>query len=192
MFRKLSNRNMYLYKKSYLNRRLEKDVMEDGIAYIPVKVESINDIISRFSVRGLESLNSEFMDYIMDYIDFIPSEFPVVLEIHGPEFSRDEKKVIIDTVQADMDYLLGRKQEEIAGKRKKFIYMLIGTIVSGTIFSFVQRWLWEMPLEFFYVVFWLFADAFVRYIFIEKTDYNEEKIRYGRLASMKVEFVEQG
>ena len=39
-------------------------------------------------------------------------------------------------------------------------------------------------------VFWLFADALVRYLFIEFGDYKNEKIRAGRIASMKVEFVE--
>ena len=48
----------------------------------------------------------------------------------------------------------------------------------------------DVPLEFFYVLFWLFADAFVRYLFIESTDYKNDKIRAGRIASMKVEFVE--
>lgn len=47
-----------------------------------------------------------------------------------------------------------------------------------------------VPLEFFYVLFWLFADALVRYLFIEFGDYKNDKNRAGRIASMKVEFVE--
>ena len=39
-------------------------------------------------------------------------------------------------------------------------------------------------------MFWLFADALVRYLFIEFGDYKNDKIRAGRIASMEVEFVE--
>ena len=48
----------------------------------------------------------------------------------------------------------------------------------------------DIPEEFFYVVFWLFADSLVRYIFIERGDYRDKRIGAGRIASMKVEFVE--
>ena len=63
---KHNKREEFYYKKSYLEHRLQKDVMEDGIAYIPCLI----------------------------------------------------KKIISD----------------------------------------------EIPLEFFYVIFWLFADSFVRYL----------------------------
>ena len=45
-----------------------------------------------------------------------------------------------------------------------------------------------IPLEFFYVLFWLFADSLVRYLFVENYDYRNDKIRAGRIASMEVEF----
>ena len=55
---------------------------------------------------------------------------------------------------------------------------------------FNWKYLGDIPQEFFYVLFWLFADAFVRYIFIESRDYRDKRIGAGRIASMKVEFVE--
>ena len=39
-------------------------------------------------------------------------------------------------------------------------------------------------------MFWLFADALVRYLFIEFGDYKNDKIRAGRIACMKVDFIE--
>ena len=58
------DKEQFLYKKSYLKNRLQQDVMEDGIAYIPCKVQGINDIISKFSTKGCESLDPEFLYYI--------------------------------------------------------------------------------------------------------------------------------
>ncbi len=191
MLMKQDKTKQYLYKKSYLNRRLQRDVMENGIAYIPCKVESIDDIISRFSVKGCESLDSEFLDYVTDFIDFIPADYPVVLEITGPQFSPEEKKIISETVTGDMDYLLGRTEENHLVKRRRFWFMIAGTLISGGILSIAKKTLPSVPAEFFYVLFWLFADALVRYLFIEKMDYKDERIRIGRLASMNVEFIEE-
>ncbi len=185
------NRKQFLYKKTYMKRRLQQDVMENGIAYIPCRVNGIDDIISQYSIRGLETLDPLFLGFIMDYAEFIPSEYPMVLEIHGPAFSDAEKKIINDTVMADLDYMLGKNEAMNLRKRKRFFAMMAGTVVSGIMLTFARRWILDVPLELFYVIFWLFADAFVRYLFIEKLDFREERIRVGRLASMKVEFVEE-
>ncbi len=191
MTNRRENRKRFLYKKTYLKRRLQHDVMENGIAYIPCRVEGMKDIISSYSIRGLETLDPLFLSFITDYAEFIPSEYPIVLEIHGPAFSDEEKKVITDTVMADLDYMLGKNEEMNHRKRKRFYFMMAGTVISGIMLTFARRWILDVPLELFYVIFWLFADAFVRYLFIEKLDFREERIRIGRLASMKVEFVEE-
>ncbi len=190
LFLKKNYKKDYLYKKSYLDRRLQRDVMEDGIAYIPCRVEGIDDIISKFSVSGCESLDSEFMIYITDFIEFIPPDYPVVLELSGAKFSPEEKKTITDTIVSEMDYLLGKTEEHISHKKKIFLYMIAGTIISGILLGIFKRIFSDAPLEFFYVLFWLFADTLVRYLFIEKLDFRSEKIRTGRLASIKVEFLE--
>ncbi len=192
MLEKQDNTKQFLYKKSYLKRRLQHDVMENGIAYIPCKVSGIEDIISKFSVKGCESLDSEFMAYIIDFVEFVPLEYPVTLEISGAQFSDEEKKIITDTIMIDMDYRLGKTEEEHLKKKKRFWAMIIGTIVAGILLPVAKQILTTFPLEFYYVLFWLFADAWVRYQFIEKSDYKAEKIQAGRLASLKVEFTENG
>ncbi len=67
---------------------------------------------------------------------------------------------------------------------------MIGTVISGILLALIGKYLGDIPQEFFYVLFWLFADAFVRYIFIESVDYRGKRIGAGRIASIKVEFVE--
>ena len=68
--------------------------------------------------------------------------------------------------------------------------MVAGTLGSGVLLGAIRQFVDDVPLEFFYVLFWLFADALVRYLFIEFGDYKNDKIQAGRIASMKVEFVE--
>jgi len=188
MFNKQTTKRQFLYKKSYIDHRLQNDVMKDGVAYIPCKVANMDDIISRFSVKGCESLDSEFEAFVIGYTEFIPSEYPVVLKIIGPEFTPAEKKIISETVASDMDYLLGKTEETRRTRKRRFLGMVIGTIVTGVILGFAKRLIEDVPLEFFFVLFWLFADALVRYLFLEKLDFKEERIRAGRLASLKVEF----
>lgn len=192
MLEKQDNTRQFLYKKSYMKRRLQHDVVENGIAYIPCKVSGMEDIISKFSVKGCESLDSVFMTYITDFIKFVPVEYPVTLEISGAQFSDEEKKIITETITSDMDYNLGKTEEEHLKKKKRFWAMIIGTIAAGILLPIAKQVLPLFPLELYYVLFWLFADAWVRYQFIEKSDYKEEKIQAGRLASLKVEFTENG
>ena len=178
-------------KKSDLQQRLQKDSIRDGIAYLPCKVSGVDDILSKFSMPGIESLDSEFTDALMNTVDCIPQEYPLVLEIHGPHFTEEEKRMITEAVISDADYMLGKTEAENRHHRKVFWSMVAGTVGSGILLGVIKIFVDEIALEFFYVLFWLFADALVRYLFIEFGDYKNEKIRAGRIASIKVEFVEK-
>ena len=164
--------------------------LEDGIAYIPCHVESMEDIISRYSVKGCESLNAEFADYIMSFVECIPIKYPIVLEIYGSKFTDEEKEIIVEAIASDGDYQLGRIIQENRHHRLGFVGMVIGTIMMGLVITLIGQYIGGIQREFFYVLFYLFADSFVRYLFIERGDYQNEKISAGRIASMKVGFVE--
>ena len=193
MFGRKNNKLEDYYKKqSSLKHRLEKDVIRDGIAYLACKVDGVDDILSKFRVKGLEAgLNSEFIDALLSFVDCIPQEYPLVLEIHGPRFTEEEKEMIKEAVISDADYLLGKTEAENRHHSRVFWWMVAGTLGSGILLALIKEFVDEVPLEFFYVLFWLFADALVRYLFIEFGDYKNEKIRAGRIASIKVEFVEE-
>ena len=187
---KRSKREEYYKKKSQLISRLNKDVIRDGTAYLSCKIEGLDDVLSKFSVNGIEALNGEFKDEFLSFVDCIPQEYPLVLEIHGPQFTEEEKKMITEAVNSDADYLLGKTEADNRYHRKVFWWMVAGTVGSGVLLGVFKHFVDDVPLEFFYVLFWLFADALVRYLFIEFRDYKNEKIQAGRIASMKVEFVE--
>ena len=184
------NIKKFLNKKTLLKYRLNKEVLEDGIAYIPCHVQNMEDIICKYSIRDCESLSSEFSDYILDFIECIPIKYPIVLEIYGSKFTEEEKKIIIDTIASDGDYDLGRTIQENRHHRFVFGEMVVGTVISGILLALIGKYLGNIPQEFFYVVFWLFADSLVRYLFIERGDYQDQRIVAGRIASMKVEFIE--
>jgi len=187
---KKDKREEFYNKRSQLESRLKKDLIRDGIAYLTCKVRGIDDILSKFSTESFMAVDAEFTDALLNTVDCIPQEYPLVLEIHGPKFSQEEKELITETIISDADYMLGKTEAEYRHHRKVFWGMVAGTVGSGILLGAIKHFVDEIPLEFFYVLFWLFADALVRYLFIEHGDYKNEKIRAGRIASMKVEFVE--
>lgn len=190
---KPDKRAEYYHKKSHMEHNLQRVILEDGVAYIPCRIDGLSDIVSKFSIEGAESLDGEFVDYVLDFVDIIPVEYPVILEIYGPNFPEETKQFITELIKVEGDYLLGKTEAENRHHRKVFWWMLVGTIGSGILLGFIKNLITEdVPVEFFYVLFWLFADAFVRYLFIENSDYKNEKIRAARIASMKIEFVEHG
>ena len=184
------NIKKFLSKNSLLERRLNNEILEDGIAYIPCHIESMEDILSRYSVRGCESLNAEFADYIINFINCIPTKYPIVLEIYGSKFTEEEKKVITETIVSDGDYELGKTIQENRYHWKVFLGMMMGTIIMSLVITLIGQYVGGIPRELFYVLFYLFADSFVRYIFIERWEDQDKKISAGRIASMKVEFEE--
>ena len=87
-----NNIQKFLNKKSFLKLRLNKEILEDGIAYIPCYVQNMEDIICKYSIRDCVSLNSEFTDYITDFIECIPTKYPIVLEIYGAKLTQSLQK----------------------------------------------------------------------------------------------------
>ena len=187
---KKDKREEFYNKKSHLDSRLKKDLIRDGVAYLPCKVSGIDDILSKYSTETITAVDAEFSDALLNTVDCIPHEYPLVLEIHGPKFTEKEKEMITETIISDADYMLGKTEAQNRHHRKVFWSMVAGTVGSGILLGAIKIFVDEIALEFFYVLFWLFADALVRYLFIEHGDYKNDKIRAGRIASMKVEFVE--
>ena len=188
---KKDKREEFYNKKSHLDSRLKKDLIRDGVAYLPCKVSGIDDILSKYSTETITAVDAEFSDALLNTVDCIPQEYPLVLEIHGPKFTEKEKEMIREAVVSDGDYLLGKTEADNRHHRRVFWSMVAGTVGSGILLGAIKIFVDEIALEFFYVLFWLFADALVRYLFIEHGDYKNDKIRAGRIASMKVEFVEE-
>ena len=77
-----------------LEDRLKKDYIQNGVVTIPCRVSDYNDVISNYSVKGFETLNQEFVDYLKRTDEVIPPEYPVVLNIISDTLSAEEKKAI--------------------------------------------------------------------------------------------------
>ena len=181
--RKRNFKNLFDKRKSHLDSRIRRDYIDNGIATIHCRISNYHDIISSYSVKGQESLNFDFVDYLEDTAEPIPDEYPLVLNIIGDCL----KKNIKDIIRDDFSYKLGNVEKEQSKELKMFLFMLIGTFIAGVLL-WHTHFLDEVPREIFIVLFWFFGDRMFESLFITGRDLRNEKRLAGRLASIKVVF----
>ena len=185
--RKRNFTRLFDRRKSHLDSRIKRDYIDNGIATIHCRISNYHDIISSYSVKGQESLNFDFIDYLEDAAEPIPDEYPLVLNIIGNCLSDEEKKNIKDIIRDDFSYKLGNVEKEQSKELKMFLFMLIGTFIAGVLL-WHTHFLDEVPREIFIVLFWFFGDRMFESLFITGRDLRNEKRLAGRLASIKVVF----
>ena len=174
-------------KKSRIDSRIERDYIDNGIATVHCCISGYNEIISTYSAKDQESLNPDFVEYLRDAAEPIPDEYPLVLNIIGDCLSEDEKDIIAENIRDEFSYKLGLVEKEQEREFKFFIFMLVGSIVSGLLL-WLTDFLDEVPREIFIVLFWFFGDRMFEYFFITGHELRKEKRLAGRLASIKVIF----
>lgn len=81
--------NRFKNKKVDIERYVKDYYVENNLAYISVNVNCYEDIISKYSVVGYEDLNQDFVNYLEENAEYIPLEYPIVLEITGTRFSKE-------------------------------------------------------------------------------------------------------
>ena len=176
-------------RKGHLDYRIKRDFVREGIATIPCQISEYYDVICSYSVKGCESLNPEFEDYVKVITDMTPPDCPVVLNIICNNLSQDEKDIIEDTILDDFAYNLGLVEKEEKRHTQSFALMTIGLIISG-ILLWISNAMAEVPRELLYILFWFLGENLCDYIFLSGYDLREERRLSGRLASVKVFFSE--
>lgn len=174
-------------RKGNLDDRLKKDYLRNGIVTFPCHISDYNDVISTYSVKGYETLSTEFSDNLKTSVELLPPEYPVVLNIIGDCLSAEEKIIITDTIQDTFAYELGAVEKEEKRHTKVFIFMIVGLILSGILLYFTHT-VADEPRELFYVLFWFMGETLCDYIFLTGYDLRHNRRMAGRLASIKVAF----
>ena len=173
-----------------LEDRLRKDYIQNGVVTIPCRISDYNDVLSNYSIKGFETLNQEFVDFIKRTDEVIPPEYPVVLNIISDTLSTEEKKAIKETIEDHFAYELGVVENNEKRHTRTFILMLIGMVLSG-ILLWLTRTLEEESRELFFVLFWFLGDTLCDYIFLTGHDLRHDRRLAGRLASVKIVFSDE-
>lgn len=122
--------------KKYQEKKFEyyKDINEvtynDNEAYIILKVDKINKIISEYSLPGEETLNEDFIKLIEKKASFISIDVPLVLEIHNNTLSSEEKILVRKLLKNYFNLEKTNKQIELNNLNRKINFFLIVGIIS--------------------------------------------------------------
>ena len=176
-------------RKGHLDYRIKRDYVRNGIATIPCRISDYSDVISTYSVKDYETLNTEFVDYLKETAELTPPACPIVLNILGDCLSQEEKKTIEETILDDFAYDLGMVEKTEKRHTQTFILMLAGLLLSGVILYLTEA-LREEPRELLYILFWFMGETLCDYIFLTGYELRRERRLAGRLASIKVVFSE--
>ncbi|MGE5456640.1 MAG: hypothetical protein ACM3O4_06040 [Ignavibacteriales bacterium] len=163
--------------------------VENGKAYISVKVDSINDIISEYSIKGSEWLNRDFVVYVEENTYYIPVIYPIVIDIYGCNFTEEQQKMITEVIRDYFGLKLGDKILELKQNRKKAVMLLlfgITTLVISLLLSSFDDT--SMLFQVIVIVSWFAIWEFVSYVWFEREQMNRDKLEAGQLASMEVKF----
>ena len=162
--------------------------IENGLAFISCKVRDYYDVIDRYSVRDYEWLDESFARYVESNAAYIPTEYPIVLEIVGGDFSQKQKDVIEKTILDYYGLSLGNKQIDLVRNRRKIFTIAVIALIVAVIAWLLDAYSHSTILqESVMILVWFFAEDLVELI-LERLDLKEEKTDAAQLASVAVRF----
>ena len=176
-------------RRGHLDERVKRDYIRNGVVSIPCRISDYNEVISSYSVKGLETLNPDFVDYVKEVAEVTPDDLPIVLNVVGDKLTQTEQKTIEETILDDFAYDLGMVEKEERRHTWIFRLMIVVLVVMGIALELVGEEV-GVPREFLYIVFWFAGDTLVDYVFLTGYDLRQDRKLAGRLASMKVVFSE--
>ena len=185
--RKKKIANLFESRKGHLDARVKREFVSNGIGTIPLRVKDYYEVINAYSVKGVETLDFDFVEVLDLAASVMPEECPLVLNIVEDVLSDEERKTITETIQDYYAYQLGIVEKKVKRHVERFILMSVGLVLTAGLL-WISQGLSEVPREIFFILFWFFGDALFDYLLLTGHDLREEKRLAGRLASIKVEF----
>ena len=192
--RKKSIKNLKKFKKAKFNyaKFVKKYYIEKGEAYISAKVNSIDDIISKYSTKDYEWINPEFASYIEESAYYIPLEESITIEICGGNFSEEEKDMIKRVIKDYFGLKLGDKFLDLdINKHKSFILFLFG-ITSLGVFAILSNFsIITAVNELLLLLFWFFLWEYADLGWLTRGNLRLEQIEAGQLSTAKIVFLDE-
>lgn len=184
------NLKQFSKKKVDVSKYVKDFYVENGLAYISCNVKDYNDIIDRYSVDNYEWLEESFTRFIESNATYVPTEYPIVLEICGTDFTQDQKDTIEATIADYYALKLGDCQLLLEQNRRKAILLA----VFGILFAFVVLkgvglfQINKAASEAMLIFYWFFLWTFVEVAMFDRQELVSAKVDAAQMASIKVVF----
>ena len=122
-------------KKKYTNKKfIEERSGDQFTTVIDVLLPEDFNIFNQLSPAKYGMLNPDIYQYIDEQVYFIPSEYDIVINFTGREFSSDEKDQITKAVEKHYNLQVYDKIDDIYRNRLLGIFLLIFGIVALAIY----------------------------------------------------------
>ena len=179
-------------KKSVDLDKFVKDIyVDNGLAYISCNVHDYYDIIDRLSVDGYEWINGHFARFVEQNANYIPTEYPIVLEICGHRFTRMQQETIEATIADYYALKMGDTQMALEKNSGKAIFLAIMAVLfAGVVFltSRLTGAVLNVLVQVIIILFWVFVWELADCLILERRDLIEARTEAAQLASLKVTF----
>lgn len=189
---KKSIKNLKRFKSAKFNyaKFVKKYYIEKGEAYISAKVDSINDIVSKYSTKDYEWLNPEFAHYIEECAYYIPIEESITLEICGGNFTDEEKDLIKRVIKDYFGLKLGDKFLDLDDNAHKSFMLFVFGIVGLGVFMILERFKLISTLnELMLILIWFFIWEFADLAWLRRSEIHHSRIEAGQLSTAKIVFL---
>ncbi len=182
-----------LKKKKVEGEKYVKDFyIENDIAFITCNVKKFNDIIDPFSASEYEWTNKDFLYFVESNAQYIPVEYPIVLEINGKTFTEKEKNTIREAIHDYYALKMGDAQLAIGANRRKALTLLITGVVASLGVQLVNKISPGLPLrEAIVMLFWLFLWEGLDCLILDGKDLKEKKTEAAQMANITINFKDE-
>ena len=186
--------------KKFRNKSIDldkfvKDIyVDNGLAYISCNVTGYYDIIDRLSVEGYEWINGHFARFVEQNANYIPTEYPIVLEICGHRFTEKQQDTIEETIADYYALKMGDTQMALEKNKGRAIFLVIlALIFAGMVFisSRFSGGILSVIVEVVFILFWVFVWELTDCLLFDRRDLKEARTEAAQLASVKVTFKPQ-
>jgi len=185
-------KNLRNFRKKHVDvAKYVKDFyVDNGLAYISCNVNGYDDIIDQYSVRGYEWLNESFARFIESNAAYVPTEYPIVLEICNYRFTAKQKETIEETISDYYALQQGDAQINIEKNNRKNIilvlFIVVGVIAMVLTNSLSISVVRESIVVFFWFALWDLLDSAI----FERQELVEARVDAAQMANIKVIFKE--
>lgn len=171
------------------NKFIKNFYLEKNNAYISVKVNDYNDIISKYSIKDYEWLDDEVASFIQENAYYIPIEYNIIVEICGKEFTREEQEIITWTIHTYFGIKLADKDIDLKINLRKGLILILFSILSFFLLVVLSKYFTAISITepaFILLDFFLWETFDV--LIFERNDIKREKLEAAQLQNVRVIF----
>lgn len=161
--------------------------INDNEAYISIKVDKYDNIISPYSLDDRPTLKGEFLDEIEQRASIIPLDYPLVLEIHNNNFTAEQKIMVRKLIKNHFTFISINKEFELKRLKRKSLFLIIAGILTFVISMLVYNI--DIMFPFFEIlnfITWYSVWECGELVIFDQDGLKEQIIKYKHLSKVRV------